>query len=138
VLLLATQDVWLRFLGGRPVSAVTTTFLPWCGEQAAAQGKRALLLIWDNAPWHSSKGVRAWVRAHNARVKAGGAGVRLLVCQLPTKSSWLNPIELRWAHTKRRVVEPDRLLPTRELAARVCSALDCPYHEHLPIPKQAA
>jgi hypothetical protein len=38
----------------------------------------------------------------------------------------------------RQVVEPDRLLPARELAGRVCDALGCPYHEHIPIPEQAA
>src|SRR5436305_3661707 len=82
----ATGEVWLRFLDGRPVSAVTTTFLGWCCEQAAAQGKRALLLIWDNASWHISRAVRAWVRDHNRRVKASGVGARLLACPLPSKS----------------------------------------------------
>jgi hypothetical protein len=138
VLFPATGEVWLRFLDGRPVSAVTTTFLGWCGEQAAAQGKRALLLVWDNASWHVSKEVHAWVRDHNRRVKATGQGVRLLVCPLPIKSPWLNPIEPKWVHTKRRVVEPDRLLPARELAERVCAALDCTYHAHIPIPEKAA
>jgi transposase len=117
---------------------VTTVFLQWCCEEAAARGKTALLLAWDNASWHISKQVRTWVRDHNQRVKAGGAGVRLLICPLPIKSPWLNPIEPKWAHTKRQVVEPDRRLPARELAARVCAALGCPYHEHIPIPEKAA
>ncbi len=138
VLFPATQEVWLRFLDGRPISAVTTTFLGWCCEQAAAQGKRALLLVWDHASWHSSKEVRAWVRDHNRRVKAAGRGVRLLVCPLPIKSPWLNPLEPKWVHTKREVVEPGRLLPARELAGRVCEALDCPYHPHIPIPEKVA
>jgi transposase len=138
VLFPATRAVWLRFLDGRPISAVTTTFLGWCCEQAAAAGKRALLLVWDNASWHISKEVRAWVRGHNRRVRATGRGVRLIVCQLPIKSPWLNPIEPKWVHTKRRVVEPDRLLSARELAERVCDALDCPYHPHIPLPQQAA
>jgi hypothetical protein len=136
VLFPATQEVWLRFLDGRPVSAVTTTFLQWCCEQAAAQGKRALLLVWDNASWHISKEVRTWVREHNRQVKASGTGVRLLICPLPIKSPWLNPIEPKWVHTKREVVEPDRLLPARELAERVCDALDCPYHPPIPIPEK--
>lgn len=138
VLIPATNEVWLRFLDGRPVSAVTTTFLQWCCAEAAARGKRALLLIWDNASWHISKEVRAWVRAHNRHVKASGEGVRLVICPLPIKSPWLNPIEPKWVHPKRQVVEPDRLLPARELAERVCDALDCPYHDHIPIPEKAA
>ncbi len=135
VLFPATGDVWLRFLDGRPISAVTTTFLQWCCEQAAAQGKRALLLIWDNASWHVSKAVRTWVRTHNRQVKISGVGVRLVTCQLPIKSPWLNPIEPKWRHTKGRVIEPERLLPARELAERVCDALACAYHDHLPIPE---
>jgi hypothetical protein len=82
--------------------------------------------------------VRAWVRAHNRRAKASGTGVRLVVCQLPIKSPWLNPIEPKWVHTKRAVVEPDRLPPARELAERVCDALGCTYHEHIPIPEKVA
>jgi hypothetical protein len=39
----------LRFVGGRPVSSVTTAFLEWLCEQMAASGKHVLVLIWDNA-----------------------------------------------------------------------------------------
>ena len=133
VLFPATSEVWLRFLDGRPVSAVTTTFLGWCCEQAAAQGKRALLLIWDNASWHVSKEVRGWVRAHNRQVKASGVGVRLLVCQLPIKSPWLNPIEPKWGHGKRRVLEPARALSPNELEERVCQVFGCPGYPHLSL-----
>ena len=132
------REVWLRFLDGRPVSAATTLFLAWCCQELAQRGKTALLLAWDNASWHVSRAVRAWIRDHNRAVKAAGQGVRIVVSQLPIKSPWLNPIEPRWAHGKRRVVEPARLLPTTELAQRVCDALDCPYHEHIPIPEKAA
>jgi transposase len=138
VLLPATGEVWLRFLDGRPVSAVTTVFLDWCCREAAARGKTALLLIWDNASWHGSQAVRAWIRAHNRRAKQTGQGVRLVACPLPIKSPWLNPIEPKWVHTKRRVVEPTRLLTARELAERVCRALGCTYHEHIPIPEKVA
>ena len=43
------DQMWLRFVAGRPVSAVTIDFLAWCSAQLAAQGFTALLLIWDNA-----------------------------------------------------------------------------------------
>lgn len=94
--------------------------------------------MWDNASWHGSKVVRGWIRDHNRQVKQTGEGIRILVCPLPSKSPWLNPIEPLWVHTKRRVVEPDRLLPAHELAQRVCDAVGCPYHEHIPIPEQVA
>jgi len=134
----ALDAVWLRFLDGRPVSAVTITFLTWCCQEAAAHGKTALLVVWDNASWHGSQRVKAWLREHNREVKQSGSGVRIVVCPLPTKSPWLNPIEPLWVHTKRRIVAPDRLLPARELAQRVCDAVGCPYHEHIPIPEQVA
>ena len=65
-----------------------------------------MLLIWDNAPWHVSRAVRAWIRAHNCQVKWAGRGVRIVPCYLPIKSPWLNPIEPKLADGKRRVVEP--------------------------------
>jgi len=114
--------MWLHFVAGRPVSAVTTQFLVWVCEQLAKEGKRALLLIWDNASWHISQAVREWIRTHNRRAKGGG-GVRIIRCQLPTKSPWLNRIEPHWMHGKRAVVEPERKLTAKELVGRVCAYL---------------
>ncbi|SEI60973.1 hypothetical protein SAMN04244572_01056 [Azotobacter beijerinckii] len=52
----------LRFVKGRPVSQVTEDFLAWVCERLASEGKKALLMIWDNASWHVSHRVRAWDR----------------------------------------------------------------------------
>lgn len=128
----------LRFVTGRPVSDITTQFLQWGCDQAQAQGKTAWLLIWDNASWHVSKIVRTWIREHNCQVKAQGKGVRILPCFLPTKSPWLNPIEPKWVHGKRAVVEPDGLLSAQQLAERVCSHFGCSYEPHLVIPEKVA
>ena len=49
----------LRFVDGRPVSQVTCDYLAWLAEKMAAQGKTALVLIWDNASWHISKIVKS-------------------------------------------------------------------------------
>src|SRR4051812_27156818 len=46
------EQMWLRFVAGRPVRAVTIEFLAWCSAQRVAQGFTAFLLIWDNASWH--------------------------------------------------------------------------------------
>jgi hypothetical protein len=129
-----TQEVLVRFVDGRPVSPVTTAFLTWVGALLEADGKKALLLVWDNASWHGSRAVRQWIRAHNRQVKATRQGVRILPCYLPSKSPWLNPIEAKWAHGKRRVVEPARLLTAAELRARVCAAFDCPEEALLGLP----
>jgi DDE superfamily endonuclease len=128
------EHAWLRFVAGRPVSARTIEFLAWSCAKLAAAGKEALLLVWDNAPWHVSRAVRAWIRAHNRQVKRTGQGVRIINCYLPIKSPWLNPIEPKWVHGKRRVVEPTRLLPAAELRARVCAAFDCPEEDLLGLP----
>ena len=130
------EQMWLRFVDGRPVSAITTQFLDWCCTKVAALGKQVLALVWDNATWHISRAVRAWIRQHNRQVKASGQGVRLLVCPLPVKSPWLNPIEPKWLHGKRRVIEPERTLSAQELADRVCTTFDCTHEKHLSIPEK--
>ena len=109
---------------------MTEDFLSWVCGRLAAEGKQALLLVWDNASWHISRRLRAWIQTHNRQAKKEG-GVRILVCQLPTKSPWLNPIEPRWAHGKKAIVEPDRLLSRQEVETRVCQYYDCDQEEHL-------
>lgn len=84
-------EVWLRFLDGRPVSAVTIACLEWCCQAAAQRGTRPLLVVYP----------------------------------LPSKSPWLNPTAPTWVHTRRRVIEPTRLL-----GARLCHPrrhVSCPY-----------
>lgn len=119
-----TGEMLLRFVQGRPVSQVTEEFLAWVCQRLAGQGKRALLLVWDNAPWHVSQRVRRWIRVHNQQAKQQG-GVRIVTCFLPIKSPWLNPIEPKWAHGKRAIVEPDRLLSAQEVVTRVHDYYRC-------------
>jgi DDE superfamily endonuclease len=130
LLRLDSQDVVLRFVDGRPVSHVTTGFLAWLCQRRAAERKRVLVLLWDNASWPISREVRTWIREHNQQVKRKG-GVRLLIWRLPIKSPWLNPIEPHWVHGKRAVVEPTRMLTVAEIITRVCEYLGCEHVEHL-------
>jgi DDE superfamily endonuclease len=125
------EQVWLRFVDGRPVSAVTTPFLAWCCARLEAQSVSVWALIWDNASWHVSKAVRAWIRTHNQQVKQQGQGVRILSCYLPVKSPWLNPIEPQWVHGKRAIIEPNRLLSAAEVAERACAYFGCLHEAHL-------
>ncbi len=135
---LHTDQLLLRFVAGRPVSAVTTDFLAWCSERLAAQGMTGLVLIWDNASWHTSQHVRRWIRAHNRAVKRTGQGVRFIPCLLPSKSPWLNPIEPKWVHGKRAVSEPARILSADELEQRVCAYYGCDRETHLTMPEKVA
>lgn len=132
------DQMLLRFVDGRPESRVTIDFLTACSEQLATQRKTALVLVWDNASWHKSQAVRAWIRSHNQTVKQTGLGVRILPCFLPSKSPWLNPIEPKWVHGKRNVSEADRLLSADELEARVCAYYGTPRQPHLVMPKKVA
>ena len=127
------EQLWLRFVEDRPVSAITIQFLEWCRDKLQAIGKRALILVWDNARWHTSRAVRQWIQTHNRQVRRTKQGTYIFVCPLPTKSPWLNPIEPKWVHGKRRIAEPDRTLSAREVEQRVCAALDCSLEAHLSV-----
>lgn len=133
----AAEEVWLRFVDGRPVSAITLAFLAWCCQRLAAAGVTIVVLVWDNAAWHVSQAVREGLRAHNQRAHREG-GVRIVPCFLPTRSPWLNPIAPQWVHAKRRVAEPARLLTAPALEERVCAAFDCPASAHLIMPQKVA
>jgi len=125
-----TQQMLLRFVSGRPVSQVTEDYLGWVCQQLASEGKKALLLVWDNASWHTSVRVRHWIKAHNRRVRQEGA-VRIVVCGLPVKAPWLNRIEPQWVHGKKAITEPERLLSAAEVETRVCEYYGCEQDEHL-------
>ena len=121
--------MFLRFVEERPVSEITCKFLEWSCQQLKSLGTKVLALVWDNASWHVSRQVRAWIKEHNQTVKSSG-GVRILVCHLPVKSPWLNPIEPKWVHGKRAIVEPDRVLSAAEVRERVCDYFNC---QQLPL-----
>jgi len=41
----ARERIWLRFVDGRPVSAITEQFLSWCCDQLQTVGIRVWALI---------------------------------------------------------------------------------------------
>jgi hypothetical protein len=132
------DQILLRFVDGRPISAVTCDFLAWCCDRLAAQGITGFFLIWDNASWHKSQLVRDWIGGHNRTVKQTGQGVRIVVCLLPSKSPWLNPIEPKWVHGKRAISETERLLSADELESRVYAYYGCIPEAHLTMPEKVA
>jgi transposase len=132
------DTIWVRFVEGRPVSAISEQFLHWVCQRLAQQGKRVLVLIWDNATWHISQRVRAWIRTHNQYVKLRGQGVRILLSLLPVKSPWLSPIEPKWIAGKRHVIEPAALLSAGDLTQRICAYFQCDLLPCLAIPKHVS
>ena len=119
-----TGGMMIRFVTGRPVSGVTEGSLAWVCHELAAEGKKALLLVRDNASWHVSRRVRAWIEAHDRRAKIEG-GVRIVACWLPIGAPWLNRTEARWVHGKRAIIEPERKSSGSEVIDRVSEYYQC-------------
>jgi len=115
-----TQRVCLYFSQGQPNSEQMWVFIMGWLAIAKQEGKRVLVVIWDNASWHKSARIWQWIRAYNREAKRLGEP-RLLTHLLPTKSPWLNPIEPHWLHAKRATCEPDGDLPAEELRRRLAA-----------------
>jgi hypothetical protein len=58
--------------------------------------------------WHTSREVRRWLSKHNRELNQSGEGMRIVSCLLPKQSPWLNAIEPKWVHGKRKVVVSPR------------------------------
>ena len=67
------EEVWLRFVTGRPVSAITTQFLDWCCVKLKERQVPVLLLIWDNAGLSSQSGSTDLDRRAQSAGQAGTA-----------------------------------------------------------------
>src|SRR5262249_2672006 len=127
------RQVAVRFVEGRPLGDVTVQFLEWLCWDADREGKKVLVVIWDDASWHTAEAVSDWVAEQNRRGRGGGGGSGGS-CGLPPASTWLNNIEPCWTHAKKAVMEPDRKLTAAEITARVCEHFEC---ELLPYLKSA-
>ena len=133
------KETWLRFVDGRPVSAITTQFLRWCCRQARSGGQEGPAFdLGQRKLAQKPRGERLDRRPQPPGQSQRRGGVRIVACLLPTKSPWLNAIEPKWIHSKRKVTEPERLLGAYELADRVCGVFGCPHYEHLSIPQEVA
>ena len=72
-------------------------------EHYQSAGKRALIVLWDNASWHTADALRRWSTRYNQTAKREGR-IRLLLVRLPSRSPWLNAIEPVFGQAKRRIV----------------------------------
>jgi transposase len=96
-------------------------FLPWVNTQAmnvyleelaAAYPDKRILLIWDGAGWHESKGLRI---PDNIRCEA-----------LPPYSPELNPVERLWQWLRRHVTRNQLFDSQEALMDRLADALRKP------------
>jgi transposase len=101
-----------------------------------ALSKQVLVVLWDDASWHTSEGVACWVKEQNQRARRG-EGVRVVICELPVASPWLNNIEPCWTHAKRAVMEVDRKLTAAGITSRVCEHFGCALLPYLKIDSAA-
>ena len=121
---LDTRQVLLRFVEDRPLADVTIQFLDWVCWGATREGKKVLIVVWDDASWHTADAVSLWVKEYNHRAKQVG-GARIVICELPVASPWLNNIEPCWKHAKKAILDPDRKLTAQETVTRVCEHFRC-------------
>jgi transposase len=73
--------------------AVTASFLGFLAHLLEAYPRGEILLVVDNATYHTSKAVVAWLKKHP----------RLLLLYLPTRRPDLNPVEQIWKQLKQAV-----------------------------------
>jgi hypothetical protein len=118
-----THKVMLRFVEGRPLADITTQFLGWLCRRFEDEGKKVFIAVWDDASWHTAEEVALWAQEHNGKAKQGG--IKVVICELPVASPWLNNIEPCWKRAKKAIVEPDRKLTAAETTARVCEHFGC-------------
>jgi hypothetical protein len=114
------KEVFLYLCDGQPNSDYTIVMLKRLVGVARSKQKRVLVVIWDRATWHKSNKLKQWIRRHNLRAKQQ-RDVRLITYKLPAKSPWLNGMEPRWVHAKRKVCEPEGELTPLELKRRLCT-----------------
>ena len=126
-----SQEAFLRWSTGQPDSEETVQFLEELMAHCTQNGLRFIVLIWDKAPWHTSKRTRAWIRAYNHRAKEENR-TRLIVCQLPTRSPWLMPLEPIFGWTKHQVLG-GRLFQT---VAQLQAAVELNFHQRVAQAKE--
>jgi transposase len=126
-----SQEAFLRWATGQPDSEETVQFLEALMAHCTQNGLRFIVLIWDKASWHTSKRTRDWIRAYNRRAKRE-ARTRLIVCQLPTRSPWLMPLEPIFGWTKHQVLG-GRLFET---VAQLQAAVELHFHQRVAQAKE--
>jgi transposase len=125
-----TKRVMLRFANGRPLGVTTIQFLEWLCEELEDEHKKRLIVVWDDASWHASEAVLAWLGEHNKRAWKEG-GIEVIHFELPAGSPWLNNIEPCYKEAKKAIIELDRKLTAQETVDRVCQHFGCPLLPYL-------
>lgn len=113
-----TQESFLSWVQEQPNSEVTVDFLESLMSYWTTRDKHFIVLFWDKASWHTSKRTRQWIRDYNQRAKQTGL-TRLIVCQLPSRSPWLMPLESVFGWIKHQMLGDRSFETVAELQAAV-------------------
>ncbi len=113
-----TQEAVLSWAQERPNSEVTVDFLKSLMSYWTKRDKHFMVLFWDQASWHTSKRTCQWIRDYNQRAKQTGL-TRLIVCQLPSRSPWLMPLEPVFGWIKHHMLGDRSFETVAELQAAV-------------------
>ena len=54
-----------RFVDGRPLRDIILQFLDWLCCDVEREGKQVLIVVWDDALWHTAGSASNWVYDHN-------------------------------------------------------------------------
>jgi len=81
---------------------INSNFIIECVDEVAASIRRATVLVFDNAPWHTAQNVL------DKRAEWEEKG--LFIVYLPTYSPHLNPIETLWRKIKHEWLRPEHYL----------------------------
>jgi hypothetical protein len=63
------DDVFLDFAQGYPNREQRWWFIIKLLQLARQHQRKVWVLIWDNAPWHTSQRIRDWIHAYNQAAK---------------------------------------------------------------------
>ena len=84
------ERTWLRFVDGRPVSAITTRFLEWCCQKLWMAGKKALLFLSGTTPAGTlpkRSGAGSGSITEGSKSAAGAFGSLPVCCQKEVRGS---------------------------------------------------
>ena len=124
-------QMMLRFVEERPVSDVTCAFLEWvCQVKRTLREAGTGFSVGQCHMAYLTEGALLGF-GRTMRLAKRTGGLRLLVCRLPVKSPWLNPIEPKWVLALRAIVEPAHKLSVQELKTRICDYFKCSLLEPL-------
>jgi transposase len=101
---MSVKDKQIRYMFTEETNTnASIEYLRWRAEECDERGIKRLCVVWDNATFHLSKALRAWLDEHNEKTLNDG-GTTIQIVPMSNKSPWLNLIEVEFRWLKRRAL----------------------------------